>query len=125
MLYVVFTRMPNRSWRNLPRYYGPEALQALAAKMQGGEGEESGRYIEGEGDGKSDSIPAMVDGQEPAALSTGEYVIPAGTVAAMGNGDNKSGAKKLDQMVSGINKQMYGRSKVPQADDRISENIFG
>lgn len=36
-----------------------------------------GGLVEGPGTGTSDSVPAMIDGQQPAALSDGEYVLPA------------------------------------------------
>jgi len=48
----------------------------------------NGSYVEGPGDGQSDDIPAM--------LADGEYVIDAETVAQLGNGSNKAGAKILD-----------------------------
>jgi hypothetical protein len=49
-----------------------------------------GQYVDGIGDGQSDEIPAM--------LADGEYVIDSDTVAAIGNGSNKAGAKLLDGM---------------------------
>ena len=49
------------------------------------------------GDGRSDSIPAV--------LSDGEYVMDAETVALLGNGSSKAGAKKLDEMRVNIRKQ--------------------
>jgi hypothetical protein len=45
--------------------------------------------VKGDGDGRSDSIPA--------ALSDGEYVVDAETVSLLGNGSNKAGAHQLDQ----------------------------
>lgn len=42
------------------------------------------RPIEGPGTGRSDSIPAVIDGNRPAALSDGEFVIPAHVVRAKG-----------------------------------------
>ena len=36
--------------------------------------------------GMSDSVPAMINGAQPAALSEGEYVIPADVVAMVGDG---------------------------------------
>lgn len=46
--------------------------------------------VEGPGTGRSDDIPAV--------LSDGEYVIDAETVALLGDGSNRAGAKKLDDM---------------------------
>lgn len=54
----------------------------------------TGHYVQGRGDGQSDEIPAM--------LADGEYVFDADTVAALGNGSNKAGAKVLDQMRENI-----------------------
>lgn len=55
-----------------------------------------GRYIQGNGDGVSDSVPAKFVGSgRPAALSDGEFVFPARIVAELGNGSNEAGAKKL------------------------------
>lgn len=44
----------------------------------------AGQKVVGPGTGRSDSIPAIIDGNRPAALSTGEYVIPAHVVKAKG-----------------------------------------
>lgn len=61
------------------------------------EGGLNNRYIKGEGDGTSDSIPAMV--------ADSEFVMPADVVAALGNGSSDAGASKLDQMVEQIRKR--------------------
>lgn len=52
--------------------------------------------VNGPGTGRSDDIPAV--------LSDGEYVIDAETVALLGDGSSKAGAKKLDQMRVSIRK---------------------
>jgi len=56
--------------------------------VQGRQDYREGAYVQGQGDGQSDDIPAM--------LADGEYVIDAETVAQLGNGSNKAGAKMLD-----------------------------
>jgi len=48
------------------------------------------RFVRGGGTGRSDEINAK--------LSDGEYVIDAETVAMLGDGSSKAGAKQLDQM---------------------------
>jgi len=53
-----------------------------------------GKYVEGKGDGTSDDITAM--------LANGEYVFSADVVSALGNGSNKAGAERLNQMVHAI-----------------------
>jgi hypothetical protein len=75
---------------------------ALAGFAKGGQVEhipefitgKTGNYVQGAGDGQSDSIPAM--------LADGEYVFDADTVAALGNGSNKAGALVLDKMRESI-----------------------
>jgi len=62
----------------------------------------TGFYVEGKGDGQSDSIPAM--------LADGEYVFDADTVAALGNGSNKAGALTLDKMRQNIRKHKRSAS---------------
>lgn len=64
-------------------------------------------YVKGEGDGTSDSIPAM--------LANGEFVIPADVVSGLGNGSNDSGAKVLDEFLKTIrkHKQKSGANGLP------------
>lgn len=66
-----------------------------------------GSYVEGPGDGQSDDIPAM--------LADGEYVIDAETVAQLGNGSNKAGAKVLDKFRQNIraHKRSAPHDKIP------------
>ena len=61
---------------------------------EGGLGSIENRYVQGEGDGTSDSVPAM--------LANGEFVIPADVVSKLGNGSNESGAGVLDQFLKSI-----------------------
>jgi hypothetical protein len=65
----------------------------------------------------SDSIPAAIDGQQPAAIATGEYVISADVVSFLGNGDNDAGAKVLDDMVARIRQAKTGSNKQPPRID--------
>lgn len=95
--------------------FGEQALQMLMQKVQGGQPMADGRYLEGPGDGLSDSIPAVVDGQQPSALSSGEFVIPADAVSHLGNGDNKSGAKELYGMIDRLRQARTGTSASPPA----------
>lgn len=83
----------------------PEGQQALLA-MLGGSGFAKGGStsrpsrksfaVEGAGTGRSDDIPAV--------LSDGEYVIDAETVALLGDGSSKAGAKKLDELRVNVRK---------------------
>jgi hypothetical protein len=73
--------------RNWPRITSGEYNAAPMA--QGGLSMVS-RFVRGGGTGRSDEISAK--------LSDGEYVIDAETVAMLGDGSSKAGAKKLDEM---------------------------
>ena len=63
---------------------------------EGGLGSIENRYVQGEGDGTSDSVAAM--------LANGEFVIPADVVSKIGNGSNEAGAGVLDQFLVEIRK---------------------
>ena len=65
-------------------------------KGHGGPLTEMSYYVEGEGTGRSDEIPAY--------LSDGEYVIDAETVSMLGDGSNKAGAEVLNDMRKSIRK---------------------
>lgn len=70
--------------------------RAKGGKMGGeGRGRES-FAVNGEGTGRSDEIPAL--------LSDGEYVIDAETVALLGDGSSKAGAKRLNDFRVNIRK---------------------
>ena len=63
---------------------------------------DAARYLRGETDGMADEIPSSIDGEQPAALSHGEFVIPADVVSHLGNGNSDAGAKKLYKMMDKI-----------------------
>jgi hypothetical protein len=70
-----------------------------------------GRYLNGATDGMADAIPANIDGQQPAALSDGEFVIPADVVSHLGNGNSNAGAKALYDMMANVRQDRTGNSK--------------
>jgi hypothetical protein len=70
-----------------------------------------GRYLQGETDGMADELPAQIGKSQPAALSHGEFVIPADVVSHMGNGNSDAGAKKLYQMMDKIRMARTGNKK--------------
>jgi hypothetical protein len=88
-----------QSWKPYARGgAAPEPQGALSAMS---------RHVQGPGDGTSDSIPAR--------LANGEYVMDAQTVSMLGNGDNGSGAKRLDEFRQNIRKhkgQALARGKM-------------
>tara|TARA_R100001594_G_scaffold46118_1_gene79139 strand:+ start:4601 stop:5521 length:921 start_codon:yes stop_codon:yes gene_type:complete len=71
----------------------------------------SGRYLEGKSDGMADAVPAMIENEQPAALSDGEYVIAADVVSHLGNGNSDAGAKVLDEMSARIREARTGTTK--------------
>jgi LysM repeat protein len=81
------------------------------------EGGDVGEYfegqVEGKGDGMSDEIPFRVKGGNPdfALLSKDEYVIPADVVSMLGNGSSDAGANELDNFLTDVRKEAFGREK--------------
>lgn len=73
---------------------GAYNYQAPVGKARGGALSAVARFAQGAGSGRADTIDAK--------LSDGEYVIDAETVAMLGDGSNKEGAKRLDAMRQNI-----------------------
>jgi hypothetical protein len=69
----------------------------------------------------ADKIPSSIDGKQKAALSHGEFVIPADVVSHLGNGNSDAGAKKLYEMMSRVRKARTGN---PKQGKRINPNQF-
>ena len=70
-----------------------------------------GRYLSGKTDGMADKIPTSIDNKQPAALSHGEFVIPADVVSHLGNGNSDAGANKLYEMMARVRKARTGNEK--------------
>ncbi len=87
-----------------------QAAYASTKKMAAG-GMAKGRYLQGETDGMADELPAQIGESQPAALSHGEFVIPADVVSHLGNGNSDAGAKKLYQMMDKIRMARTGNKK--------------
>lgn len=68
-------------------------------------------FLSGVSDGMADRVPASIDGQQPAALSDGEFVVPADVVSHLGNGNSNAGAQQLYQMLERIRKERTGNPK--------------
>lgn len=69
------------------------------------------RYLDGHSDGMADKVPAKIDNQRPAALSDGEFVIPADVVSHLGNGNSRAGASRLYEMMDRIRHARTGNTK--------------
>ena len=70
-----------------------------------------GRYLQGDTDGMADKLRTSIDGKQPAALSHGEFVVPADVVSHLGNGNSDAGAKKLYSMMDKIRQARTGTKK--------------
>jgi hypothetical protein len=81
-----------RSWPKITSgAYNMQPATTPPPKLaQGGALSAVARFAQGAGSGRADTIDAK--------LSDGEYVIDAETVAMLGDGSNKEGAKRLDAM---------------------------
>lgn len=82
-------------------------LMGLAA---GGQAKQP-RYLDGDTDGMADKLATNIDGEQAAALSHGEFVIPADVVSHLGNGNSEAGAQQLYKMMDRIRTARTGNKK--------------
>ena len=80
-----------------------------------------GYYLGGPTDGMADAVPAQIDNQQPAALSDGEFVIPADVVSHLGNGNSNAGAQQLYSMMDNIRQARTGTT---QQGKQVNPNKF-
>jgi hypothetical protein len=80
-----------------------------------------GYYLGGATDGMADQIPATIDGTQQAALSDGEFVVPADVVSHLGNGNSDAGAKQLYSMMDRVRQARTGRQEQGR---KIAPNKF-
>jgi len=99
----------------VPNLENKMAHGGIAALARGG------RYLSGSTDGMEDKIPTTIDGKQPAALSHGEFVIPADVVSHLGNGNSDAGANKLYEMMARVRKARTGN---PKQGKQIDANQF-
>lgn len=84
-------------------------------------GLKKGRYLRGKTDGMKDELRTTIEGKQPAALSHGEFVIPADVVSHLGNGNSEAGAKKLYEMMEKIR---LARTGNPKQGKQINPNKY-
>lgn len=70
-----------------------------------------GKIAKGPGGGLDDLIPTSIDGRRAAALSDGEFVIPADVVSMMGDGSSNAGSKRLYDLVRQVRQAKTGTSR--------------
>ena len=80
-----------------------------------------GYYLGGATDGMADQIPATINGTQQAALSDGEFVVPADVVSHLGNGNSDAGAKQLYSMMDRVRQARTGRQEQGR---KIAPNKF-
>jgi hypothetical protein len=128
LLQGMFNGLNSQIKANLPEQVDPAGQRhtVLVDKLQTGMGnqqalkelEKEGYYNGGYlqtggrvGDGMSDDIPATIDGTQPAALSDGEFVVPADVVSHLGNGSSDAGAQQLYSMMDRIRQARTGTTE--------------
>lgn len=102
---------PGQPQMQAPDTTGINTLLSQAVRDPLGRGMAKGGYLDGPGDGMSDSIPATIEGKQPARLADGEFVVPADVVSHLGNGSTKAGAKVLYKMMRNLRKARTGTTK--------------
>jgi len=105
-------------YKDHPVYGGITPEQVIAAFQDlGGTrqfvqgGDINAYYLGGTTDGMADDVPATIDGTQPAALSDGEFVVPADVVSHLGNGNSDAGAKELYSMMDRVRTDRTGSPK--------------
>ncbi len=85
-----------------------------------------GGYSGGFDGGMDDTISTTIDGSDPAALSSGEFVIPADVVSHLGDGNNQNGAAKLYNFLDQVRVNKTGSVDQPAPiNDGIMSNMIG
>jgi hypothetical protein len=70
-----------------------------------------GKIAIGPGGGLDDLIPTSIEGRRAAALSDGEFVIPADVVSMMGDGSSNAGARRLYDLVRQVRDTKTGTTR--------------
>ena len=95
--------------------FGTEATNELIR------GYADGGVVSGPGSGVADLVPGSIDGREDVRIASGEYVIPAWAVAALGDGSTEAGAAVLDDMVKRLRE---AGSELIMGSEPIAPNEF-
>ena len=100
----------NKSVEDMQKFidYYTNPVEKLAG---GGYMAGQGYYLGGPTDGMADQIPATINNMQPAALSDGEFVIPADVVSHLGNGNSDAGAQNLYSMMERVRRDRTGNPK--------------
>jgi hypothetical protein len=92
-----------------------EGLAALNRPVEAAAGGlmalKTGHYLRGGTDGMADKLRTTIDDNQPAALSHGEFIIPADVVSHLGNGNSEAGAQRLYAMMDKVRQARTGTKK--------------
>lgn len=106
---------PRSALDQYDREFGPEATAELMRNYA------NGGVVSGPGSGVADLVPGSIDGREDVRIASGEYVIPAWAVAALGDGSTEAGARVLDAMVARLREE---GSELIKGSEPINVNEF-
>ena len=104
----------------LIKLYGEDTVkivQAMLLQSQAPEQAQRQGLIKGQGGGMDDEIMGMIDGQQPVAVSSGEYIVPADVVSGLGDGSSEAGSAELDKMMSNVRMARGGTVSQPPPTD--------
>jgi hypothetical protein len=94
--------------------YAGSAPNSVVDTLSEGASFAEGGFLDGPGDGQSDSIPASIDGVEPIKVADGEFVVPKHIVDMIG-------IDKLDHLLSAVRKSSYGTDQqIPQDAGKLA-----
>ena len=94
--------------------YAGSAPNSVVNTLSEGASFAEGGFLDGPGDGQSDSIPASIDGVEPIKVADGEFVVPKHIVDMIG-------IDKLDHLLSAVRKSSYGTDQqIPQDAGKLA-----
>lgn len=95
----LFFGFANGGYVDEPKAFAQGGLVPLAG---------GGKIAIGPGGGLDDLIPTTIGGSRAAALSDGEFVIPADVVSMMGDGSSNAGARRLYDLVKQVREVKTG-----------------
>jgi hypothetical protein len=95
--------------------YGPELFAQIRQFLlqQGNPQTQTEGMISGPGGGMDDQIGGMIGDQQPVAVSSGEFIVPADVVSGIGDGSSEAGAQELSQMMDNVRMSRGGSTTQP------------
>ena len=95
--------------------YGPELFAQIRQMLlqQGNPQAQTEGMITGPGGGMDDQIGGMIGDQQPVAVSSGEFIVPADVVSGIGDGSSEAGAQELSQMMDNVRMARGGSTTQP------------